>query len=1010
MDIAEKIRGSQKIAAMLKRSLDTLVRLYTDKTHFVYELLQNAEDAEATTVRFIMHNDCLEFIHNGLPFTESNASAICDAANSDKVNLNSDGNTQIGKFGVGFKAVFAICDTVKLFSEPSHRPIADALPRFAFEIQNYTTPVNIEAEWKIDTPYTTRFIFPFNHEGRYEMLEDLKVDLSAKLTQLGAEVMLYLKYIETIEYEIDEDDNMEASNGVYMLERKDIGAGCTKITTMGESGQSDHASTYLMYSKSNNEKGKTVDLVFTVADDDSKIRFIDADEKHKFISVYFPTKKESKLKFMIQAPFSTTPNRENIPNSAENRQLVEAAAELLRDVVADVKRRGWLSLDFLNILPWEKQSSDWLLNPLYNKSIEMFENDEILPTIDGGFASAQDAKIAGSGDLTKFFEREKLCALIGNKNAKWMPTHLTESSATLSLLHGFLTKTIGVEEIIPAKIPARLRDTSQLWKVVNDEWLVRFYNWLAARQLDLIGQGRGLLATVPFIKTTDGDYAPAYEYDNRTKVWSSVLYRFPKNASRVVGGFRFVDEYIAEHCPDFLKAMDINVPVEYDYLVADLNERYKDRAVTEKDELSHIKRALKFLRDDSGEEIVLEFRSKLWLRYINVVSGDTELNTAENVTLYFAQDNKCGICIIDYLLGIKMQYGIVGVLDEEFYTANGISRQDLLFLKRLNLQDTIISYGDDTFYVSNRQCRNLANFRRDLTFSFVNEVLNSISPKKSQILWRLLNYTENHLSGEWMFGAVGVSIQKDVSSIIKTLRDKAWLYNKEGRVVYPRDITRNELDTALYGRLDPDSRLYNILEFREDQGDVAVQIIKNLPRDDLLRVIEQIASIKEEETVYDPDLDENLNEFPQEGIPDLERLISTTKAAYRAARPVKYEHISMSIRTSRSSNDRQQVRLRYEGFCQMCGRPSKYREIAELKKSPTKELPQMNLSLCPNCATQYREYRNNDSIMRNFENNIKSASYVADKPQAQLEGETTICFTKAHLAEIQTILTEMENE
>jgi anti-sigma factor RsiW len=70
----------------------------------------------------------------------------------------------------------------------------------------------------------------------------------------------------------------------------------------------------------------------------------------------------------------------------------------------------------------------------------------------------------------------------------------------------------------------------------------------------------------------------------------------------------------------------------------------------------------------------------------------------------------------------------------------------------------------------------------------------------------------------------------------------------------------------------------------------------------------------------------------------------------------------------------------------------------------------MNLSLCPNCAAKYRAYRNDDRIMRNFWSNIKSASYNADKPQAQLEGETAICFTKAHLAELQTILTEMENE
>ena len=37
-----------------ERHLAFLGRLYTDRTHFVYELLQNAEDARATRVKFLL--------------------------------------------------------------------------------------------------------------------------------------------------------------------------------------------------------------------------------------------------------------------------------------------------------------------------------------------------------------------------------------------------------------------------------------------------------------------------------------------------------------------------------------------------------------------------------------------------------------------------------------------------------------------------------------------------------------------------------------------------------------------------------------------------------------------------------------------------------------------------------------------------------------------------------------------------------------------------------------------
>lgn len=42
-----------------------LTELYPDNAHFIYELLQNAEDAQATNVSFYLHKDKLVFEHDG---------------------------------------------------------------------------------------------------------------------------------------------------------------------------------------------------------------------------------------------------------------------------------------------------------------------------------------------------------------------------------------------------------------------------------------------------------------------------------------------------------------------------------------------------------------------------------------------------------------------------------------------------------------------------------------------------------------------------------------------------------------------------------------------------------------------------------------------------------------------------------------------------------------------------------------------------------------------------------
>ena len=43
----------------------SVVEKYSDQAHFIYELLQNADDAKATEARFYLYFDRLVFVHNG---------------------------------------------------------------------------------------------------------------------------------------------------------------------------------------------------------------------------------------------------------------------------------------------------------------------------------------------------------------------------------------------------------------------------------------------------------------------------------------------------------------------------------------------------------------------------------------------------------------------------------------------------------------------------------------------------------------------------------------------------------------------------------------------------------------------------------------------------------------------------------------------------------------------------------------------------------------------------------
>ena len=75
--VVDEVVIEQDLEGMLRRALERIIQLYTDKSHFVYELLQNAEDAGAKSIKFVQYVDMLEVYHDGKPFTKRNLESLC---------------------------------------------------------------------------------------------------------------------------------------------------------------------------------------------------------------------------------------------------------------------------------------------------------------------------------------------------------------------------------------------------------------------------------------------------------------------------------------------------------------------------------------------------------------------------------------------------------------------------------------------------------------------------------------------------------------------------------------------------------------------------------------------------------------------------------------------------------------------------------------------------------------------------------------------------------------------
>ena len=82
--------------------------IYTEEERFIFELLQNAVDSYDAqhqtnlSIKIVLADNLLIFMHNGTPFSEKDLESLCDIGNGNK--MRDPG--KIGYKGIGFKSVF----------------------------------------------------------------------------------------------------------------------------------------------------------------------------------------------------------------------------------------------------------------------------------------------------------------------------------------------------------------------------------------------------------------------------------------------------------------------------------------------------------------------------------------------------------------------------------------------------------------------------------------------------------------------------------------------------------------------------------------------------------------------------------------------------------------------------------------------------------------------------------------------------------------------------------------
>ncbi len=250
-------------------------RVYTQPGHFLFELLQNAEDAQARTFKVQIEPAQITVWHDGLPFD------VRDLVGVTSIGQTTKKKQQIGFFGVGFKSVYEVTDRPQIYSGDFH-----------FEIIDVSIPRALEPR---ELPGTT-LILPLKQTF-------------TQLPVLDPAILLALSHIRTIDWN---GDLFQRDQLQYLTdESQHIYPGPAR-----ESGRPDRTSLL---------------LAFYLQDG----QVTDPPEGSPTIYSYLPTAQPSGLRFLVHSHFDLPVDRERLnPESEWNqwllRQIPQALLRLTR--------------------------------------------------------------------------------------------------------------------------------------------------------------------------------------------------------------------------------------------------------------------------------------------------------------------------------------------------------------------------------------------------------------------------------------------------------------------------------------------------------------------------------------------------------------------------------------------------------------------------------------------------------------------------------------------------------
>ncbi|XP_041670873.1 protein NO VEIN isoform X2 [Cheilinus undulatus] len=362
----------------LGRSLDRLsTELYSKDTHFVLELIQNAddnsylsEDSVVPALAFVVERDCITVLNNETGFQEKNIRAICDVGRSTKGKHKYG---YIGQKGIGFKSVFKVTDCPEIHSNGFHLrfdktcgPMGYILPHWADDermLDAQLKELNLQS-------WTTKICLPLrpdNHQTR-NLFHDVHPSLLLFLHRLRS-ITIYNR----------------SEKRLVKMTRKDLSDSVLEVQhTEGVQRWLVVKSTVQPKKIKEDIESTELALAFELRSNSTGSDIIFQPQKQP-VFAYLPLRSFG-FRFIIQGDFDIPSSREDVDrDSSWNQWLRSEIPQLFlqaMDVFTDHPEfRGLKGLcQFLQFIPLPDEVLDFF-KPVAGQIIQLLKGKAFLPTL-----------------------------------------------------------------------------------------------------------------------------------------------------------------------------------------------------------------------------------------------------------------------------------------------------------------------------------------------------------------------------------------------------------------------------------------------------------------------------------------------------------------------------------------------------------------------------------------------------------------------------------------------------